>query len=317
MALPIFQATIVNSSGDIIQSPVITVVDEKTGSAADLYQDRNGTTPLGSGGVFSGTTQGFAQFYAAAGVYRVTAEQASSGFSQTWRYVSLLDTDQALSDADIGTASDKLPKNANLSTSVTGTATFSSDTYAFSPSGTGFRTLEAGMYISFKLPSGSANTTTTPDIDYDGTTYTIKWIDGSALETDDLNETYNKQPILFYFDGTDMLIASDISGSNADGEWLKESNGNLTCISPDISVASVSISIATAGGFRSGGGAVGVWTFPKQFSNVPNCSPVTLTSEALVLNFNPSISSVSPTMWRATSGTVDTSWQSVAHGRWY
>jgi len=129
----------------------------------------------------------------------------------------------------IGTGATEVPTNANLSAAVCGIASFSGDVYTFTPVGTGFRSLQVGMYLSFKLPSGSANTTTTPDIDYNGSTYVIKWINGSALVADDLNETYNKQPILFYFDGTDMLITSDISGSNTAGKWIRKANGGQNC----------------------------------------------------------------------------------------
>ena len=92
MSLPVFQSTIVTSAGDIIPSPVITVLVESTGLAASLFSDRNGSTALGTGGVFSGTVDGFAQFYASPDEYRVTASDAGSGFSQTWRYVVLSGT---------------------------------------------------------------------------------------------------------------------------------------------------------------------------------------------------------------------------------
>ncbi len=89
MSLPVFQATVVNDSGDIIPSPVITVVIESSGLPATLFSDRNGTVPLGTGGVFTGGVDGFSQFYAAPNEYRVTADDSGSGFSITWRYVVL------------------------------------------------------------------------------------------------------------------------------------------------------------------------------------------------------------------------------------
>ena len=92
MSLPVFQSTIVTSVGDIIPSPVITVLVEATGDEASLFSDRNGSTVLGTDGVFSGTVDGFAQFYAAPAEYRVTASDAGSGFSKTWRYVVLSGT---------------------------------------------------------------------------------------------------------------------------------------------------------------------------------------------------------------------------------
>jgi len=243
MALPVWQATIVNEFGDIIPSATMTIVVESTGLPAVLWQDRNGTIPLGTNGVFNANTSGFAQFFAEPDNYRVKAEQASSGFSQTWDFV-VLSGDAALRDTgtgsdqvplnsnlgsaakkDTGTALDEVPTNESLSTSLCGAATFSSDVYTFTPVGTGFRPLQSGMYLSFKLPSGSSNTVTTPEINYNGSNYTIKWIDGGALAVGDLTEGYNKQQILFYFDGTDMLISSDISGSKSSGRWEKRANG--------------------------------------------------------------------------------------------
>ena len=92
MALPAWQATIVNEFGDIIPSPVITVIIEATGLPASLFSNRGGTTPLGSGGVFTAGVGGFAQFFAAPAEYRVTASDAGSGFSQTWDFVVLSGT---------------------------------------------------------------------------------------------------------------------------------------------------------------------------------------------------------------------------------
>lgn len=92
MALPAWQATIVNSVGDIIPSAEITVLIEATGLPATLFSDRAGTVPLGTLGVFPANVDGFAQFYAAPAEYRITAEDSGSGFTQTWRYVVLSGT---------------------------------------------------------------------------------------------------------------------------------------------------------------------------------------------------------------------------------
>jgi len=222
MALSAWQATIVNESGDVIPSASIEVIDKGTGLAATIYSNSGGAS---LGNPFPANAGGFGRFYANAGTYNITASDSGSGFSETWNDVRLGDAQAK----DTGTGSSQVPTNANLSAAVCGTASFSGDVYTFTPVGAGFRPLQAGMYVSFNLPSGSANTTTTPDIDYNGSTYVIKWIDGSALVADDLDETYNKQPILFYFDGTDMLIASDISGSNAAGDWIRKASGGQNC----------------------------------------------------------------------------------------
>ena len=114
MSLPAFQTTVVNGTGDILTAATVTVTVEATGAAAVLFSDRNGTIGLGSGGVFSvnGTTA-FAQFFAAPGEYRVAANDAVSGFSETWRYVVLSGT---ASLVDTGTGAINVPLNSDLGT---------------------------------------------------------------------------------------------------------------------------------------------------------------------------------------------------------
>lgn len=108
MALPAWQATIVTEDGDIIPSPVITVLVESTGLPAVLFSNRAGTTPLGTAGVFTAGTDGFAQFFAAPDLYRVKASDAGSGFERTWDFVVLsgtmatVDAQTSPSDATAG-----------------------------------------------------------------------------------------------------------------------------------------------------------------------------------------------------------------------
>ncbi len=111
MSLPVFQATIVNEFGEIIPSPVMTILDESTGQPAILFSDRNGTVPLGTNGVFTGGTNGFAQFFAAAGNYRVKAELLSAGFEQTWDFVAMVG-DSAF--YEVGAGASQIPTNALL-----------------------------------------------------------------------------------------------------------------------------------------------------------------------------------------------------------
>ena len=111
MSLPAFQTTVVNGTGDILTAATVTVTVEATGAAAVLFSDRNGTIGLGSGGVFpvNGTTA-FAQFFVAPGEYKVVANDAVSGFSETWRYVVLSGTaslvDTGLLTGNVPTADD-------------------------------------------------------------------------------------------------------------------------------------------------------------------------------------------------------------------
>ena len=110
MSLPVFQATVVNELGELLPAATITVLVEATGASAVLFSDRNGTVPLGTLGVFSVDAEAFAQFFAAPGNYRVTANDSGSGFSRTWDYVPLVGTaafvDTGLLTGNVPTADD-------------------------------------------------------------------------------------------------------------------------------------------------------------------------------------------------------------------
>lgn len=87
MALPIWQGVVTDESGDVISGAEITVVNEATGTDADIYSDRAGSSSK-SNPFFTGS-DGFIQFYAAPGSYRITAD--SAGGTRTWRYEALID----------------------------------------------------------------------------------------------------------------------------------------------------------------------------------------------------------------------------------
>ena len=93
MAFPSWQATIQNDNGDIIPSADMSILLESTGLDATIFSDRLGTTPISV--PRTADVNGFFQFYAAPGEYRITASDSGSGFSQTWRYV-VLTADSAL-----------------------------------------------------------------------------------------------------------------------------------------------------------------------------------------------------------------------------
>lgn len=107
MANSVWQGTIQNSTGDIVPGAEISVYDEGTGSLAVIYLDIGGTALTNP---FFSDSSGFAQFYADAGQYRITATETGSGLSQTWRHVRL----GSGGSTDTGTASDEVPLNSDL-----------------------------------------------------------------------------------------------------------------------------------------------------------------------------------------------------------
>ena len=91
MSLPIFQFTIVRDNGDVVPNAEVSVVLESTGVDANIFSDRQGNTQKTS--PHFADSNGFFQFYASPGDYRITAEDSGSGFSRTWRYVPLFSPD--------------------------------------------------------------------------------------------------------------------------------------------------------------------------------------------------------------------------------
>jgi hypothetical protein len=266
------------------------------------------STLLGASGV---GTAAYLDTGTAAGEIPTNADLGTAAQANTGTAPSEVPTNSDLPTFGATGATD-VPTNANLSAAVCGTATFSGDVYTFTPSGAGFRPLQAGMYLSFRLPTGSVNTTTTPDFSYDSTTYTIKWIDGSALAVGDLTQTLNKQPIWFYFDGTDMLIASDISGGNSNGEWIKKADGGAIAFDK----TAVSLTTVSAGSlWRDNTVAV---TFPITFSAAPDfqSSPSTQNNWTgkSTLSTN---SATAICVWDVVSGATSTIIEWSATGRWY
>jgi hypothetical protein len=107
MANSVWQGTVQDASGNIVTGAEISVYDEGTGTLATIYSDIGGTALTNP---FFSDSNGFAQFYAAAGQYRITAVEAGSGLNQTFRHVRLGEA----GSVDTGTASDEVPLNSDL-----------------------------------------------------------------------------------------------------------------------------------------------------------------------------------------------------------
>lgn len=85
MALAAWQATIVDSLGNVQASASVEVRRESTGALAAIYSDRDGGDVLAN--PFTVGSDGFARFYAAGGAFKITATLGS--FSRAWRYVPI------------------------------------------------------------------------------------------------------------------------------------------------------------------------------------------------------------------------------------
>jgi hypothetical protein len=100
MAAPIFQRTIVDGNGDIQPGATITVRNEADGELAAVYSDRELTTVKSN--PFSADSNGFVEFFAVRGEYRVKAEFGEEFIE--WRYVQLIDTEFLVQLDDAGDA---------------------------------------------------------------------------------------------------------------------------------------------------------------------------------------------------------------------
>lgn len=91
MVLVRWQTTIVDDAGNVLPNAQVEVRREEAGAPlATIYQDRDGTTPLGnpfSANAAPFAADGFVWFHAPAGAYRITV--TSGAFSRTHRYVGI------------------------------------------------------------------------------------------------------------------------------------------------------------------------------------------------------------------------------------
>lgn len=83
--LAVWQATIVDSHGDVVSNASVQVLIESSGALAALFADRDGETPISN--PITADENGFVRFYAAGNSYRITA--TSGSFSRTWRHVPI------------------------------------------------------------------------------------------------------------------------------------------------------------------------------------------------------------------------------------
>ena len=88
MSLPIFQKTIVDSSGNIQPGASVAVRNETTGELVTIYADREGGTAKAN--PFLADSEGFATFYVEPGEYQVTATTTAGTI--TWSHVAIGDT---------------------------------------------------------------------------------------------------------------------------------------------------------------------------------------------------------------------------------
>jgi hypothetical protein len=105
MTLAVWHKHITDEEGDIVEDATITVRREVSGAPlADLYSDRDGLVPKSNPFTITSADDGFAEFFAAGGAYRV---QVVSGIlTRTWRYEAV----GTSAETDAGVIDDSLAR---------------------------------------------------------------------------------------------------------------------------------------------------------------------------------------------------------------
>ena len=138
-AYPAWQATIVTEAGDIQPGAQVDVVLESTGlvPAGGIWSNRAGSSALAN--PFFADANGFAQFYAAPGEYRITA--TGVGGTRVWRYVVL---DGTASTADVTTSATDTTAGRLLKVGDFGIGDTTADVYTTSDAATNTQDVTAG-----------------------------------------------------------------------------------------------------------------------------------------------------------------------------
>jgi len=310
MALPIWQRTITTEAGDVIPGAEVEVVNEATGLAADIFSNRAGTTPR-TNPFFTGAN-GFAQFYAAPGEYRITATGPTG--SITWRW-NVLPGTAAAQDVEAWRSTVTVTGNHTVTAPPAyGTSVVNVD------AATGTITLPP-VVIGGRILVRKINATQGEIlINADGT----DTITRAALSSVTLNADGDNWLLEKVSGSRWELIAGVESGENSDGEYWREADGKQTCRVRDLQISRTS---SLRWSDR--------WTFPSEFvdtnytvshqqgnilgvDNYPNDdigTPRTTDeqTDSVQLNFYKAGSAASS----VPSDAGDISCQAIATGRWY
>ena len=105
MALARYQRTVTDDAGDIISGATVTVRYQATNTIADIYSDRDGTTPMSN--PTTTDSNGFFYFFASGDAYKIEVSSTSPSYTQTLEYVGI-GTLQEYDLADVQTIVDTI-----------------------------------------------------------------------------------------------------------------------------------------------------------------------------------------------------------------
>jgi len=214
-------------------------------------------------------------------------------------------------------AANKAQSEANK---VSCTASFSSSVYTvtYDIEPTIWPTLEAGLIIDFPL-SVTANTGAV-SINFNGTTDSLRWLDGSLILAGELDGDKTKR-LVPRFDGTNWVIISDVAGSDGSVNWIRAANGNVIF---DTRVTANHTLTTGTGALFYNNVILLAPSFPFTLASVPSTSvwvgASAISWTAKVNGTNPTTTTDWSGVYLLSSASLSSSSYTieyVAHGRWY
>jgi hypothetical protein len=234
MALPIFQRTVVNATGDIIPNAQVTVREAGTQTLATIYQDEGGLTQKSN--PFITDSSGLARFYAAPQVVDVAVTAASGAIS--WIDIQLIDTQDITTIGSNFAAVETTAANIAAIIDAPNQAAIATTQAGIATTQAGIATTKASEAAASAASVNANNIVHAPD---------------SGLPNElsvAANSVYGKSNILGTVSQSGGVPTGAIieRGSNANGEFVKYADGTVIAYTTMTIAANINAAIDT--GYR-------------------------------------------------------------------
>lgn len=212
MANSAWQATIQNDAGDIVPAAEITVLHESTGLPATVFSSVGGAALANP---FPADSKGFAQFYAAAGTYRIIAEDTGTAQTSTHRYVRLGEA----ASRDVGISNGEVPDasqgfhTGNLNPNVFGGI----GSFRFLGAGEAISATDGKIFLPISALLAPASITTVSAFDVVNANVTSLYASGIGVSLDAAGSSSNKLCVITFTGGSGMTAGQAI--------YLRQSSG--------------------------------------------------------------------------------------------